>query len=363
MKKRKEQRYEIMDRAKFVFYQIPKILIHGEKYKDNLTNNDILAYSILMDRLNVSIKNNWYDEEGYIYFVYSNNELQKILNVSKNTVVKIKRNLTKAGLLEEERTGRANRLYLLEPEIENVDEAKYIIKLDEDVKDTSKFTEEHKEKITKNLKQNSKSDTEEGQKLTFFEQTLSDKGFTNNQQPKKVKNCTSEGQKLHPSKKNLGTKDTKDIKDVKDISKIDKLDFEIISNSFQSKEKNPEIEQQIINDYIEEQGLYLLFGEKLIDRMNMFSFNDFDTFYTFINKLEFAQKSVEKKAEITLPIYAGSKYFEFIEEELLRTFNRAIQQHRFGKVKNIASYLFISFKNVFEDLATTIKEETSNTTL
>lgn len=362
MKQRKEQRYEIMDRAKFVFYQIPKILIHGEKYKDNLTNNDILAYSILMDRLNVSIKNNWYDEEGYIYFVYSNNELQKILNVSKNTVVKIKRNLTKAGLLEEERTGRANRLYLLEPEIENVDEAKYIIKLDEDVKDTSKFTEEHKEKITKNLKQNSKSNTEEGQFLTFFDETLSDEGFANSQPPKKVKNCTSEGQKLHPSKKNLGTKDTKDIKDVKDISKTDKSDFEIIANSFQSKEKNPEIEQQIINDYIEEQGLYLLFGENLINRMNMFSFNDFDTFSTFINKLEFAQKSVEKEAEITLPIYAGSKYFEFIEQELLRTFNRAIQQHRFGKVDNIASYLFVSFKNVFEDLATTIKEETANTT-
>ena len=361
MKKRKEQRYEIMDRAKFVFYQIPKILIHGEKYKDNLTNNDILAYSILMDRLNVSIKNNWYDEEGYIYFVYSNNELQKILNVSKNTVVKIKRNLTKVGLLEEERTGRANRLYLLEPEIENVDEAKYIIKLDEDVKDTSKFTEEHKEKITKNLKQNSKSNTEEGQKLTFFDKTLANQHLASSPQPKKVKNCTSEGQKLHPSNKNLIR--SKDIKDIKDISKTDKTDLEMISNSFQSKEKDPNIEQQVINDYIEEQGLYLLFGEKLIDRMKMFSFNDFDTFTTFINKLEFAQKSVEKEAEITLPIYDGSKYFEFIEQELLRTFNRAIHQHRFGKVKNIPSYLFISFKNVFEDLATTIKEETSNTTI
>lgn len=256
MKKRKEQRYEIMDRAKFVFYQIPKILIHGEKYKDNLTNNDILAYSILMDRLNVSIKNNWYDEEGYIYFVYSNNELQKILNVSKNTVVKIKRNLTKVGLLEEERTGRANRLYLLEPEIENVDEAKYIIKLDEDVKDTSKFTEEHKEKITKNLKQNSKSNSEEGQKLTFFDKTLSNQHLASRPQPKKVKNCTSEGQKLHPSNKNLIR--SKDIKDIKDLSKIDKTDLELISKSFQSKEKDPEIEQQIITDYIEEQGLYLL---------------------------------------------------------------------------------------------------------
>ena len=62
-----------------------------------------------------------------------------------------------------------------------------------------------------------------------------------------------EGQKLPPSNKNLIRS-----KDIKDLSKIDKTDLELISKSFQSKEKDPKIEQQIITDYIEEQGLYLL---------------------------------------------------------------------------------------------------------
>lgn len=340
-------KYNIVDRAKFTFYQIPKLLIHGEKYKSHLSSNDILAYSILMDRLNISIKNNWYDEEGYIYFVYSNNELQKILNVSKNTVVKIKKNLTKLGLLEEERTGRANRLYLLEPEIENVDEAKYIMKLDEDIEDASKFTKDHKEKITKNLKQNHKSNSEEGQKLTFFDKTLSDQDFTNSHQPKKVKNCPSEGQKLTPSNKNLIR--SKDFKDIKEISKTDKTDTDLITHSFNSKDKNKETEDLLINAYIEEYGLEYLYGTRLIQQLKTFSFSDLETFKTYVNKVAFALKSVEKEHNTVIPMYKGSACFDFMEECLVKTFHSTIQQHRFGKVNNIASYLFISFKQVFVD--------------
>lgn len=84
-------KYNIVDRAKFTFYQIPKLLIHGEKYKNNLTHSEIIAYSILMDRLNVSIKNNWFDENGNIYFVYSNPQLVEILGVTRPTVNAIKK--------------------------------------------------------------------------------------------------------------------------------------------------------------------------------------------------------------------------------------------------------------------------------
>ena len=147
------KKYNIIDRAKFTFYQIPKLLVHGEKYKDILTTTDIFAYSILLDRLNVSIKNNWFDENGNIYFVYSNQELVKILNVSKPTAIKIKKNLKNVGLLEEERTGRANRLYLLEPVPATVDEAKYIMDLDnQNIEDKYKNKEEDKDILTKKIK-------------------------------------------------------------------------------------------------------------------------------------------------------------------------------------------------------------------
>lgn len=169
------------------------------------------------------------------------------------------------------------------------------------------------------------------------------------------KNYSSEPQKLQPSNNNL--KRTKDFKDSKESDKADKLDTDLISNAFSSKEKNKETETLVIESYIEEKSLNFLYGSNLIKRMATFSFSDFETFKTFINKLEYAHKSVEKECNITIPVYEGSHYFEFTQDCLLKTFNRAIQQQRFGKVNNIASYLFISFKQVFTDLANGMLEK------
>ena len=68
-------KYNIQNQAKFCYYKCPKILFHGEKYREQLNNNDIVAYMLLMDRLNVSVKNNWIDNDGNIYFIYTNKKL------------------------------------------------------------------------------------------------------------------------------------------------------------------------------------------------------------------------------------------------------------------------------------------------
>ena len=48
------------------FYQTPKALFKNPKYK-RLSLGPKLMYSILRDRLELSIKNNWKDEKGYIF--------------------------------------------------------------------------------------------------------------------------------------------------------------------------------------------------------------------------------------------------------------------------------------------------------
>ena len=48
------------------FYQTPKALFNNPIYK-NLSLWPKLMYSILRDRLDLSIKNNWKDEKRYIY--------------------------------------------------------------------------------------------------------------------------------------------------------------------------------------------------------------------------------------------------------------------------------------------------------
>lgn len=346
-------KYNIVDRAKFIFYQIPKLLIHGEKYKNLLSHSDIITYSILMDRLNISIKNNWLDKEGNIYFVYTNKQLMDILNVTENTVINTKKNLIKAGLLEQERTGRANRLYLLEPQIDNVDEAKYIMELDKkEIVDKTRFTEEDKKKISRNLRQNKSIPTEEPQNLQFVDKKLSNQGSVENEFPKNRKLCSSELQSLQPSNNNLIR--NKDIKDNKEIQNIDKNHLELITNSL--NEKDAAKENNLIDAYIKDNYFEHLYGEKIIREIKKMSRSDLDTFKAYMNKLVFAQKSAEKEEEVSIPTYDNNPYAEYTNDQLLSAFNRCMYQFRFGKVNNIESYLFISFKTVFKDLALALKE-------
>lgn len=113
---------------KMAYFQVPKLLCTGELYK-SLGLEAKLAYGILEDRKSISIKNKWYDSEQRIYFIYTNEELQELLQVSKPTVVKIKRELIEYGLLEQVLQGRGKpaRLYLYNPIATPKDEEKYLL--------------------------------------------------------------------------------------------------------------------------------------------------------------------------------------------------------------------------------------------
>lgn len=351
-------KYNVVDRAKFTFYQIPKLLIHGEKYRSKITHSEIIAYSILMDRLNVSIKNNWIDDNGDIYFVYSNEELMEILSLSKTTTIKVKKKLKEIGLFDEERTGRANRLYLLEPQASNIEEAKYVMNLEQKkVEDKSKYTQEDKINLINNLK-TKKDTTREVQKLDFAEEELLNQGSEINGFSTKSNNWTSEVQKLNPSNNNLIK--NKENKEDKEISTADFADYDMITHSFNPKEKNSALEKQLIDDYILEQQYYEIYGEELINKIKVYSFDNYKTFVMFTNKLKHAHQSVEKETGLTLAIHDDTKFSEYTRRQLTRTFNRCIQAERFKKADNIASYLFISFKNVFIDLSEAYKNEMHN---
>lgn len=99
------------------FYALPKILFENPIY-ENMRLDAKVAYAMLKDRLDLSFKNNWIDEEGNIYLVYSNSNLMKILNCSKSTLLRIKKQLNEYGLIREvqqstSKSGNlANRIYL-----------------------------------------------------------------------------------------------------------------------------------------------------------------------------------------------------------------------------------------------------------
>lgn len=118
------------------FYQLPKVFFTNPSYQ-KLSNDAKIAYAILRDRLDLSIKNNWVDDDNAIYFIFSNENLENILNVSKPKVIKIKKELENLNLLEQKRLGlnKPNKLYLIKPIVTNSDI--YQIKNEENLAETS----------------------------------------------------------------------------------------------------------------------------------------------------------------------------------------------------------------------------------
>lgn len=107
------EQYETSER----YFKLPKLLFESPRYEDMRLDSKI-SYSILKDRLSLSLRNNWIDEEGRIYLVYSNTSLMKILKVSKSTLLRIKKQLAEYDLIKEvqqstsSKGNLANRIYL-----------------------------------------------------------------------------------------------------------------------------------------------------------------------------------------------------------------------------------------------------------
>lgn len=103
---------------KFQYFQMPKWLF-AEPYCE-LSLQAKVVYMFLFNRLNLSLKNEWQDDDGQVFVYYSNENLagkEDGLGCSIPTVIKAKKELASAGLLKEVRQGLtlSNRIYLMGP--------------------------------------------------------------------------------------------------------------------------------------------------------------------------------------------------------------------------------------------------------
>ncbi|CDN29090.1 hypothetical protein LP80_2409 [Lactiplantibacillus plantarum] len=89
-----------------LFFQFPKVLMYGEQYK-HLSSDAKLAYMVLKDRLEYSLRNHWVDEDNHVYFIFTVQELQDLFNCAteKAVAVKIKKELQTANLLKQIQMG------------------------------------------------------------------------------------------------------------------------------------------------------------------------------------------------------------------------------------------------------------------
>ena len=124
--------FNIKEIQKEKFYQLPKVFFTNPKYT-KLSNDAKITWSILRDRLDLSIRNNWIDKN--IFFIYTNEKLKSILNISSpNKLSKIKKELSQADLFSQIRVGlnKPNKLYIKRPEVTEAD-IYYISKQENDI--------------------------------------------------------------------------------------------------------------------------------------------------------------------------------------------------------------------------------------
>ena len=96
------------------YYKIPQELFASSLYKDKLNSDSKILYSFLLDRLSLSQKNHWIDEERNIYLIFTREEVQEKLNLSDKTVTKSFKILMEVNLVQEKRQGlgKPNLIYV-----------------------------------------------------------------------------------------------------------------------------------------------------------------------------------------------------------------------------------------------------------
>ena len=95
------------------FIKIPVVLIKDKAFS-GLSMEAKVLYSIMKDRLKLSLKNNWIDEKG-VYIHLSIEELQKdyFVQLSKPTIIKRKKELVDFGLIElKKQFNKSDKIYV-----------------------------------------------------------------------------------------------------------------------------------------------------------------------------------------------------------------------------------------------------------
>ena len=99
--------YYGVEAEQFAFYRVPRLLIKDKRFK-GLSSDAKLLYGLMLDRMSLSMKNGWFDEENRAYIIYTVENIMEDLGCSKPTCIKIMRELDAEkgiGLIEKKRRG------------------------------------------------------------------------------------------------------------------------------------------------------------------------------------------------------------------------------------------------------------------
>lgn len=104
--------YYGQEAEQFTFYRLPKALITDSRFKE-VSNNAKLLYGLMLDRMSLSARSGWFDEENRVYIKYAVKTIMEDLNCSKPTAVGLIKELQNIGLIDiVQQSGLANIIYV-----------------------------------------------------------------------------------------------------------------------------------------------------------------------------------------------------------------------------------------------------------
>ncbi len=105
--------FNLIDAKQVAFYRVPKALFTEKKYRKLSTDSKML-YGLLLDRMSLSVKNNWIDSQGRVYQFFTVQQAQKLLNFGHEKICRLFAELSAADLIERKRQGqgKASIIYL-----------------------------------------------------------------------------------------------------------------------------------------------------------------------------------------------------------------------------------------------------------
>ena len=84
----------------FTYFRIPCQLITHPRFK-HLSTDSKLLYGMLLDRMSLSIKNEWYDDTGRVYIYYTVDEIGSNLNCGRDKAMKLLTALSPLPVMQE----------------------------------------------------------------------------------------------------------------------------------------------------------------------------------------------------------------------------------------------------------------------
>ena len=314
-----------------LFFQFPKVLMYGSQYS-KLSSDTKLAYMVLKDRLEYSLKNHLVDEDDHVYFVFTNEELKNLFNCSNTKVAKIKKELEGAHLLLQKRMGfqpsagrqLPNRLYLADLSVNP-----------QDLYLRSQETSETAQTLDKSRLPKIRSQYETDQSL-------------GNKRLPKIRShyefVTNKSQTLDKSRlPKIGHNLYKDLDiNTRDNKETEKLDFSTNQYSRELIQKQNQDLVQNAKTYLPESttgGLFL--NKEGVELLGLWCRSP-KQLHRFLGIILNAKKTVEREHEGTAIVLDDPLCQEMINKTMRRFFN--VLRSDSKKIDNVENYLFGAMK-------------------